>query len=321
MSVRRVAAIDIGTVTTRLLIADVGPAGIREVARSTDITHLGEGLKESGVLSPEAMGRVESVVAGYAAEMERCGVEGWRAVATSASRDAANGAAFRELLAAHGVEPEIVPGGEEARLSFTGATWDRTGGDVLVNDIGGGSTELILGDPPAPGHGDAGGLASPAPRIRHAASIDVGSRRVTDAFLGSDPPSCAELEAAGEWIAGQLAGYFAGMPRAARTSVALAGTATTISAIHQRLAVYDPVRVHGSVLSRATIAEITGRLAAMTLAERRTVTGLHPGRAGVIVGGALILGSVLDLAGLDSTIVSEHDILYGIVLEVYAGLS
>ncbi len=310
MSVRRVAAIDIGTVTTRLLVADVGPAGIEEVARSTDITHLGEGLRETGTLSEVAMARVEAVVTRYAAEMRRLGAEAWRTVATSASRDAANGPAFAEMLASHGIEPQIVAGDEEARLAFAGATYGAGGADLLVSDIGGGSTELVFGsaDPPAP-------------RIRHAASIDVGSRRVTDALLSADLPAPADLEAARAWVAARLGDYFARLPGVPRQSIALAGTATTLVAIHQRLEVYDPARVHGSMLTRADIEAMIGRLAAMPLAERRTVPGLHPQRAGVIVAGALILGCVLDLAGLDSTIVSEHDILYGIVLDVYAGLA
>ena len=309
-SQRRLAAIDIGTVTTRLLVADVGSDGVREVLRSTDITHLGERLSETGSLSDAAMARVEAVIERYAVEMARLGVEAYRAVATSASRDAANGDVFARMLAHHGVDIEIVPGEIEAALAFAGATYGITGSGLLVNDIGGGSTELVFGDAD---HG------SPHPLVRLARSIDVGSRRVTDMHLASDPPSADELARARAWVRTELEAYFAEIPGTPHTSIALAGTATTLSAIHQGLAEYDPARVHGSVLGRDDIGEMLRMLAALPLAARREVTGLDPGRAGVIVAGALVLECVLDLAGLDSTTVSEHDILYGIVLDAYAG--
>ncbi|MFU8890169.1 MAG: Ppx/GppA family phosphatase [Anaerosomatales bacterium] len=312
-SVRRVAAIDIGTVTTRLLVADVGPRSIAEVLRSTDITHLGEGLALSGRLADDAMGRVDAVIAGYAARMRELGAESFRAVATSASRDATNGDEFVRLLARHGVEPDIVAGDTEARLAFVGATHALTGEGLLVNDIGGGSTELVLGRHSA----DEGS----APRVHLARSLDVGSRRVTDMFLDTDPPAAREIDAAEAWIRGELAPFFEALPEPARLSIALAGTATTLSAIHQELEVYDPGRVHGSTLGADVIRGLLDRLASVPLERRAAeVVGLDPGRAPVIVAGTLILLTVLDLAGLDSTLVSEHDILYGIVLDVYAAL-
>ena len=308
---RRIAAIDIGTVTTRLLVADVTDSTVSEVLRSTDITHLGEGLAETGSLSEEAMGRVEGVIGGYAAEMSRLGVENYRAVATSASRDAANGDVFAQRLAHRGIDIDIVPGHVEAALAFAGATYGVSGTGLLVNDIGGGSTELVFGD---------AADDSSHPHIRLARSIDVGSRRVTDRHLASDPPTSRELADARRWVIAQLEPYFAALPDVPHHSIALAGTATTLSAIQQGLAEYDPDLVHGSVLSRTEIREMLEMLAALPLAARREVIGLHPGRAGVIVAGALVLACVLELAGLDSTTVSEHDILYGIVLDAYAGL-
>ena len=307
---RRVAAVDIGTITARLLVADVSAGKITEVERSTDVTHLGEGLVESGVLSAEAMERVEEVIARYAATMIRLGVEEYRCVATSASRDAANGFEFAERLSALGVAPEIVSGDEEARLAFSGALWGIEGDGVLVNDVGGGSTELVWGD------SGAMGVA-----IRHAASIDVGARRVTEAYLHSDPPDALELKRARRWVREQLAPFFSAMPGPPSVTISLAGTATTLAAIDQRLEVYDAERVHGVVLARERLEAITASLASMTLAERRMLPGVHPQRAGVIVGGGLVLGAVLEGAGLDSTIVSEHDILYGIVLDVGARLA
>lgn len=313
-AVRRVAAIDIGTVTTRLLVADVSAGGITEVHRSTDITHLGERLTATGRLSDAAMGRVVAVVARYAADIERLGAEAVRAIATSAARDAANGAEFEALLAARGIVPEVVAGELEARLAFSGATYAISGEGLLVNDIGGGSTELVLGRRVA--EGSAAGS-----EVLAADSIDVGSRRVTDRFLRSDPPADDEIAAAREWVRGELAPYFSALPTPPRVSIALAGTATTLSAIRQDLAVYDPTRVHGSTLTRDEITSIFERLAPLPLERRAAeVAGLDPGRAPVIVAGSLILMSVLEGAGLDSTLVSEHDILYGILLDAYARL-
>ncbi len=312
---RRLAAIDIGTVTTRLLIADVGPEDITEVFRSTDITHLGEGLAETGELSGAAMARVESVVVRYAAELHAHDVESHAAVATSASRDAANAGEFAAMLARHGIEPRIVDGSTEARLAFAGATHGIVGEGLLVSDIGGGSTELILGRAFEQG-------GTKLAEVVEERSIDIGSRRMTEMFLDSDLPTSSELDRARSWGRDELASFFDSLTERPRLSIALAGTATTLSAIRQGMAVYDPDLVHGSTLTRAEIVKLLGRLAALPLDRRREeVVGLDPGRAPVIVAGTLILELVLELAGLDSTTVSEHDILYGIVLDAYASIS
>jgi len=311
---RRLAAIDIGTVTTRLLVADVTDDGVVEVARSTDITHLGEGLSATGRLSDAAMERVSQVIARYAELMAEHRVERFSAMATSASRDAENSGEFMALLAAHGIEPLVIPGDVEARLSFVGATSGmQAEEDLLVVDLGGGSTELILGNVV-----DEGGARTS--EIVKARSIDVGSRRVTELFLHSDPPTTAELAEARDWVVNKLRPYFDGLRDRPQLMVALAGTATTLSAIRQELEIYDPVLVHCSCLSGSDLADLVELLGAMPLAERLGVTGLDPGRATVIVAGALILESVVALAGLDSTVVSEHDILYGILLETYDDL-
>ncbi len=186
---RRLAAIDIGTVTTRLLVADVSATAIREVFRSTDITHLGEDLTTTGQLAPEAMARVRDVIVRYARVAEEHGVEAWGAVATSASRDAANGAEFLGMLDGAGMRPHIIDGATEARLTFAGATFATASDDVLVDDIGGGSTELVFG---------SGGDTL---RIDSARSIDIGSRRLTEMFLLSDPPVAAELVRARNHVA------------------------------------------------------------------------------------------------------------------------
>lgn len=311
---RRLAAIDIGTVTTRLLIADVDSRRIREVERSTDITHLGDGLSSTGVLGTEGMRRVADVVARYATRMQAAGVERYVAVATSASRDAGNADEFARLLSDAGVVPVIIDGSREAGLAFLGATESRGGEGLLVVDCGGGSTELILGDV------TDGGEAAHDVCVRAARSIDVGSRRMTDLHLHSDPPTRTELEDAREWAVEQFRGYFDRLDERPGEMIALAGTATSLASIHLRLDEYDAERVHGQVLSGSDVSDILEMLAGLPLDKRREVVGLHPERAGVIVAGALILETVLALAGLDRMTVSEHDILYGILRDTHRGL-
>lgn len=304
----RRAAIDIGTVTTRLLIADVVDGRVEELLRRTTVTHLGEGLHSSGVLGEAAMARVAEAVAGFVRDIESSGVEETVAVATSAARDAPNAPALLDALEERGLRARVISGDTEARLSFAGATSEMEGEDILVADLGGGSTELVLGS--ARCEADARRTTITAAR-----SLDVGSRRLLDAFLHSDPPKADEMRDASEWTAEQLRPYFETLRERPREMVTLAGTGTTLSAVLQRLDPYDAARVHGSRLSGGDIAGIRDDLAALTVGQRRCVVGMDPARADVIVAGALILEVILGLAGLDSTIVSEHDILYGLVLE------
>ena len=307
----RLAAIDIGTVTTRLLVADVTPDAVVEISRSTDITNLGEGLAQSGRLSREAIARVADVVGGYALTISELGAVRTIALATSASRDAENSDELLAALTVHGVAPEIITGEREARLSFIGATWSFSGTGVLVADVGGGSTELIFGSARrGPDRAQTGDIEA-------ARSIDVGSRRVTDMFLHSDPPTPAELDAARAFIGREMRPFFEGLSGRPRAMVALAGAATTLSAINLMLATYDSDIVHMSCLTGAQLADTVAMLAALPLIRRLEVPGLHPGRASVIVGGGLVLETALALSGLDSTSISEHDILYGILLEAY----
>ncbi len=312
MAAERLAAIDIGTVTTRLLVADVGDGTVAEVARRQRITHLGEGWTATGELSDAAIERVASAIGAFVAEARSLGATRIAAVATSAARDAANGEALLAACESAGVRPEIIGGAREAALSFAGATYGLTGEDLLVVDVGGGSTELVLGNVTA---GDDGARET---EIVSARSVDVGSRRVTELYLHADPPRESELAPAWEWVAGELRPYFNGLRVKPRTMIAVAGTATSLAAIDLELEPYDPERVHGYVLGGHRLFEIREELAAMTLARRERVRGLEPDRAGVIVGGALVLEAVLALAGLDSTVVSEHDILYGIALDLHA---
>ncbi len=310
MTVTRFAAIDIGTVTARLLVADVGPDGVVDVSRRSVITHLGEGWTGTGRLSFAAIDRVAAVVGDFVAEARSLGATDIFGVATSASRDATNGQQFLDRVEHAGLLPEIITGSREAQLSFLGATYDLGGEDTLVVDTGGGSTELILGSRLPDGSID----------IASARSVDVGSRRVTELFLHGDPPARHELDEAGAHIANELRPFFDGLRTRPREMISVAGVATSCAAIDMALDPYDPARVHGSCLGGHALADIREMLAALPLEARCEVVGLEPARAGVIVAGALILETALALAGLDSTLVSEHDILYGMVLD-RAGMS
>jgi len=302
----RMAAIDIGTVTTRLLIADVTSEAVVPVLRRVVITQLGEGLAASGRLSPAALGRVGEAIASFRDDIATSGAGRTVAVATSAARDAANGDELTELLAASGVRLSIIPGDREAALTFLGNASSFPGSDLLVADIGGGSTELIFG---TARRGEV--------TVAAAHSFDVGCRRMTDAFLASDPPTEDEVAALRADILRQMAPFFTSLPRPVRTLIACAGTATTAVSVRDRMEVYDSDRVHGSVVTRAQLDQVTAHLSRLPLARRREVVGLEPGRAGVIVAGMVILGCVLDLAGVGGFTVSEMDILQGMLMSAY----
>lgn len=304
----RYAAFDIGTVTCRMLIADVDAQGhLHECDREYAITNLGEGVDATGVLKPEAMQRVAQAITQFQAILATYNapdhpIVGTCAVATSAARDARNAAEFRTLIEATGVPLAVIPGKREAALSFAGASSDFAG-EIMVVDIGGGSTEVIVG------------AAGSTPAYAH--SFDIGCRRVTEKFLHSDPPTPEELQTARTWIIEGMQPYFEDLQSrgaAPECLVAVAGTATTVVAVRDRMEVYDTARVHKAVVSRAQLDAVTAQLL-VPLAQRRCVVGLDPGRAPVIVAGMLILQAVLDLAHMDAFTVSETDILHGIILD------
>ena len=305
---KRFAAIDIGTVTCRLLIADVEDGAISEVLRDTIICNLGVGVDKTGLLAPESIERVGVAIEKFVAlmrEHQDAGAEPMPvlAVATSASRDARNADDFKARLAKAGLQLNIIPGEREAALSFAGASSSFVGERVVVVDVGGGSTEIIAGE--------AGG----EPERAH--SFNVGCRRVTERFLHSDPPTPAELGQAGEWIAGEFSSYLAELRDAGQLDarmVAVAGTATSIVSMREEMVEYDSKRVHRSTVSRADVDAMLNRLAGMTVEERKQVVGLNPDRAPVIVAGVVILQQIMELAGVDEFTVSETDILHGILM-------
>jgi exopolyphosphatase/guanosine-5'-triphosphate,3'-diphosphate pyrophosphatase len=301
----RVAVVDIGTNSTRLLIADVDDSRVEELDRRTRVTRLGEGVDRSGELGEEPIRRVLATLDAYHEAIEANECDARIAVLTSAVRDARNGAEFTEQVRSrYGLDARTIDGDEEARLSFLGATIgrDRSHGEpVLVIDIGGGSTELVVG---------AGG------ELSFHVSTEAGVVRQTERHLASDPPRPEELQALGMEVREIIDGAVpASVRSAARTAIAVAGTATSCAAILQELDPYDPERVHGYILELGECELLLARLAAMPLADRRNVVGLHPDRAPTIVAGIAILIEVLRAFGLDEAEVSEHDILWGAALD------
>ncbi|MDA8323303.1 MAG: Ppx/GppA phosphatase family protein [Actinomycetota bacterium] len=316
---RRVAAIDCGTNSLRLLVADVDPEAGRltDLHRSMEIVRLGQGVDATGRLAPEALDRTFAVLRRYAETIGELGAEKVRMVATSATRDASNAAEFTAGVSAIlRIAPEVVTGSEEARLSFAGATAElgpaagaRLEPPFLVVDIGGGSTEFVLG---APDVAAGAGLA--------AMSMNVGSVRLTERHLHDDPPTEAQIRAAAADIGVALDAVAAAMPvSGARTLVGLAGSVTTVAGVALGLTAYDSRRIHHARLSAARIHEVTENLLRIGRAQRAAITVIHPGRVDVIGAGALILDQIMRRFGFAEVVVSEHDILDGIAWSMVPG--
>ena len=306
----RVAAIDCGTNSIRLLVADLDPdvGTLVEVDRRMTIVRLGQDVDRTRRLAPEALARTFAACDDYAAVVRDTGAERVRFVATSASRDVENRDEFvagvRQRL---GVDPEVVTGDEEATLSFVGATRELAGSGLaepfLVTDIGGGSTELVLGTP------GAGPTA--------ARSVDVGCVRMTERHLHDDPPTAEQIAAARADIEAAVALAGETVPLAeARTLVGLAGSVTTVAAMAMDLPAYDRDRIHHSRIPSADVHRVADRLLAMTRADRAALPFMHPGRVDVIGAGALVLAVLLENVPVDDVVVSEHDILDGIAWSV-----
>ena len=299
----RVGVVDIGTNSTRLLVAKIDGGALTELARRTTVTRLGEGLEASGRLSDAARARVSEALASYRGALDEHSAERVVAVATSAMRDAANGPEFRdEIERRFGLDARTISGDEEARLTFLGATAGRDpAAATLVVDIGGGSTEFVVGHP----GGD--------PEFH--LSTRLGSVRHTERHLHTDPPTAAELNALAQDARAIVeAEVPAGVRAGVDAGIAVAGTATSLAAIDQELDPYDPERVHGYRLGVASCERLLARLAALTVVQRREVSGLHPDRAPTIVAGAGILLESMRACGLDEIEISENDILHGAAL-------
>lgn len=303
----RIAAIDCGTNSLRLLVADVdGVGGVDkvDVHREMRVVRLGQGVDQTGSLAPEALERTRLALVDYAAICRSLGVTKTRMVATSATRDASNRNDFVALVEhALAVTPEVISGDEEAALSFVGATGalPAADGPFLVMDIGGGSTEFVLG----------------AAVVEAARSVDIGCVRLTERHLRDDPPTRAQIDAARVDIDAAVRSVLEVVPaQRARTAVGLAGSVTTVAALALGLSTYQPEVIHLSRLRAEQVREVTADLLSMTRAERARLPVMHPGRVDVIAGGALVLQRAMDLIGLEEIVVSESDILDGIALSV-----
>ena len=301
---RRVAAVDCGTNSVRLLVADVHGRTKTDVHREMRVVRLGQGVDRTGSLAAEAVERTRLALVDYARVCQDLGVDALRMVATSATRDASNRADFEAVVRSTlGVTPEVISGDEEAALSFDGATrdLDAADGPFLVMDIGGGSTELVLGT--------TGVVA--------ARSVDVGCVRLTERHLHGDTPSSREVALATADVDAALALVREVVPvEQARTAVGLAGSVTTVAAVALNLQAYDADRLHLYRVPAADVAAVTARLLAMTRVERAALPVMHPGRVDVIGAGALVLDVLLDRLGLAEVLVSEADILDGLVWSI-----
>jgi exopolyphosphatase/guanosine-5'-triphosphate,3'-diphosphate pyrophosphatase len=298
----RVAVIDVGSNSSRLLVAEVADGEVAKVERQSRVTRLGRGVDLSGQLSAEAIEEACEAIGDYVTICEAAGVEAVATIATSAVRDASNGGAFvAELRERFALSARVLDGEEEARLTYLGATHEQPPADpTLVIDIGGGSTELIVGS------GD---------EISFQTSLQAGVVRHTERHISTDPPTAVELEE----LAGDVRTIIEAVSdkerAAAVTGIAVAGTPTSLAAIDLELDPYDPERVHGHVLSLESIQRLLSQLASAPLEERIQIPGLHADRAPTIIAGVVILVEVMRAFGLKQIRVSEHDILYGTAIE------
>lgn len=315
MSALRVGAVDCGTNSIRLLISDIDDSGrLTDVHREMRIVRLGQGVDATGEFAPEAIARTRVALSAYAELMDALGVQRVRMVATSAARDVSNRETFfamtAELLASvvPGAVAEVITGTEEAALSFAGAVGelDSTAGPYVVVDLGGGSTETVIGD--------TGG-------VKASFSADIGCVRLTERCLHSDPPTAGEIAAAREVVRVQLARTFDVVSvEQARTWVGVAGTFTTLAALAHRLDAYDPAAIHLSRVPLGRLSEVTSELIAMPRAQRAALGPMHEGRVDVIGGGSIVVQELArelsGRAGITELVVSEHDILDGIAMSL-----
>ena len=316
-NIRRYAVIDIGTVTCRMLVADVSSAGqIHELTRKYAITNLGEGVDATGMLSLHAMERVAKTIDNYLQVLKHFRTSDDApihiyALATSAARDAKNAHDFINLLQKRGINLLVIPGKREAQLSFLGASSDFQDEHIVMVDIGGGSTEVVAG------------FSGEVPEFIH--SFNIGCRRITERTFANDPPTSSEISQARTWIRQEMNLFFAQLKQDKNFAdaqnfhlVAVAGTATSVVSVYENMEVYDTARVHKARVSIHVLDEVFSRLSNMALEQRKYVVGLDPERASVIVAGLVILQEICELAGVSAFYVSESDILKGVILDAQA---
>lgn len=304
----RVAVVDIGSNSTRLLIADIVEGRVSEVLRQSRVTRLGRGVDLSEQLSAEAIEATCAAIADYVAICREAGVENVEPIATSAVRDASNGSAFiAELRERFALSARVLDGEEEARLTYVGATSEQPpNGPTLVVDIGGGSTELIVGT---------------GQEIAFHTSLQAGVVRHSERHISTDPPTTLELEALAADVRVLIESAISGQPGAeAEAGIAVAGTPTSLASVEMGLEPYDPEQVHGHTLSLVSVQRLLSQLASAPLAKRVEIAGLHPDRAPNIVAGVVILVETMRAFGLDRIEVSEHDILYGTAISSVSAL-
>jgi exopolyphosphatase / guanosine-5'-triphosphate,3'-diphosphate pyrophosphatase len=314
----RAAGIDCGTNSIRLLIADLEGGQLRDVHRETRIVRLGQGVDATGQFAPEAIARTRAALADYAALLRTHEVERVRMVATSAARDVSNRDVFFAMTAdvlgavLPGSVAEVITGAEEAELSFRGAVGglDGAGAPFVVVDLGGGSTEIVLGADRFDGN-----------KVVASYSADIGCVRITERCLHSDPPTPQEIEAARQMVRERLGIALAAVPvEGARTWIGLAGTMTTLSALAHNMTAYNAAAIHLSRVASSDLLAVCDRLIGMTRSQRAALPPMHEGRADVIGGGAIVVQELARelraRAGIDQLTVSEHDILDGIVLSI-----
>ncbi|MGN6217252.1 MAG: Ppx/GppA phosphatase family protein [Solirubrobacterales bacterium] len=301
---KRVAVIDVGTNSTRLLVADVDRGRVSPVERRSTVTRLGRGVDLSGHLAHEAIEDVCTAIGDYVGILGELGAETVETIATSAVRDADNGSAFiAELRERFALSARVLDGEEEARATYLGATSEQPPSEpTLVVDIGGGSTELVVGT---------------GNEISFHDSLQAGVVRHSERCITHDPPTAGELEALAAGVRGLVLGSV-GEGIEAERAIAVAGTPTSLAAVEMELEPYDPARVHGHVLALPSIQRMLSRLASAPLSERVEIPGLHPDRAPTIVAGVVILIEAMRAFGLEAITVSEHDILYGTALSAVA---
>jgi exopolyphosphatase / guanosine-5'-triphosphate,3'-diphosphate pyrophosphatase len=302
----RIAIVDVGSNSTRLLVADVHDGRVAVIERHSRVTRLGRGVDLSGQLSAEAIEAACDAIADYVSIYQEAEVDSVQAIATSAVRDASNGDAFiAELRERFALSARTLDGEEEARLTYLGATSEHPPTEpTLVIDIGGGSTEMIVGS---------------GAEISFHASLQAGVVRHTERHIPSDPPAAIELEALAADVRGLIEGARAGNEHVGvKAGIAVAGTPTSLAAIEMELDPYDPARVHEHVLSLTSIQRMLSRLASAPLAERVEIPGMHPDRAPTIVAGVVILIEAMRAFELEEIRASEHDILYGAAIATAA---